>query len=144
MRHFLTPRTRLLFKGWRTSAGAVLLLFFVLATSPALLAGPRQVPASSASAEPIAYRVTFPAPEHHWMQVEVTLSKLPRQSLDVRMSRSSPGRYAVAEFAKNIFSFEAYDSKGKKLEYARPDPDVWRVSGHDGTVRIVYKIFGDY
>jgi predicted metalloprotease with PDZ domain len=78
------------------------------------------------------------------MQVEVTFSKLPRQSLDVRMSRSSPGRYAVAEFAKNIFSFEAYDSKGKKLEYARPDPDVWRVSGHDGTVRIVYKIFGDY
>ncbi len=79
------------------------------------------------------------------MQVEVTFSRLRSgQPLDARMSRSSPGRYAVAEFAKNIFSVEAYNGKGLKLSYTRPDPDVWRVAGHDGTVRIVYKIFGDY
>jgi predicted metalloprotease with PDZ domain len=92
----------------------------------------------------IAYEVTFPEPEHHWMQVQVTFTNLPPQPLDARMSRSSPGRYAVAEFAKNVFWVEAYDGKGQKLSYTRPDADVWRVSGHDGTVRIVYRIFGDY
>jgi predicted metalloprotease with PDZ domain len=92
----------------------------------------------------ILYKVTFPEPEHHWMQVEVTFANLGRQPLDARMSRSSPGRYAVAEFAKNIFSVEAYNGKGQKLATTRPDADVWRVAGHDGTVRIVYKIFGDY
>ena len=30
------------------------------------------------------------------------------------------------------------------METTRPDADVWRVAGHDGTVRIVYKIFGDH
>jgi predicted metalloprotease with PDZ domain len=93
---------------------------------------------------PILYKVTFPEPEHHWMQVEITFTNLGAQSLDVRMSRSSPGRYAVAEFAKNVFWVEAYNGKSQKLAYTRPDPDVWRFAGHDGSVRLVYKIFGDY
>jgi predicted metalloprotease with PDZ domain len=50
----------------------------------------------------------------------------------------------VAEFAKNVFQVEAYNGKGQKLAYTRPEADVWRVAGHDGTVRVVYKIFGDY
>src|SRR5215471_4432547 len=72
---------------------------------------------------PITYKVTFPEPEHHWMQVEVTFANLNAQPLDVRMSRSSPGRYAVAEFAKNVFFVEAYNGKSQKLPYTRPDPD---------------------
>ncbi|MCC7184628.1 MAG: M61 family peptidase, partial [Acidobacteria bacterium] len=47
----------------------------------------------------VSYRVTFPEPEHHWMQVEVTFSGLGTRPLQARMSRSSPGRYAVHEFA---------------------------------------------
>src|SRR6516162_8568257 len=93
---------------------------------------------------PILYKVTFPEPEHHWMQVEMTFANLGAKPLDLRMSRSSPGRYAVAEFAKNVFSAEAYNGKGQKLAYTRSDVDIWHVAGHDGTVRFVYKIFGDY
>ena len=77
------------------------------------------------------------------MQVEITFPNLDTRPLDVRMSRSSPGRYAVAEFAKNVFSMEAYNARGQKLTYTRPDADVWRVMNHDGTVRVIYKIFGD-
>ena len=95
-------------------------------------------------AAPITYRVTFPAPEHHWLQVEVTFGALGQAPLRARMSRSSPGRYAVHEFAKNIFAFDAFDSAGRPLAVQRPDVDEWRVERHDGTVRVVYKIFGDY
>ena len=91
----------------------------------------------------VSYRVTFPEPEHHWMQVEVTFSGLGTRPLQARMSRSSPGRYAVHEFAKNIFAFEAFNSKGTKLTATRPSPYQWNVAGHDGSVRVVYKIFGD-
>jgi predicted metalloprotease with PDZ domain len=125
------------------SPALALLLGLVLSlvVSPVWTRGQSPAPPGNA---PITYRVTFPEPEHHWMQVEATFSSLAAQPLDVRMSRSSPGRYAVAEFAKNVFWVEAYDSRNQKLAYTRPEADVWRVSGHDGTVRIVYKIFGDY
>jgi predicted metalloprotease with PDZ domain len=99
--------------------------------------------AGAAAAAPISYRVTFPEPEHHWMQVEMTVSGLGAAPFKARMSRSSPGRYAVHEFAKNVFSAEAFNGRGTKLAVTRPDVDVWEVPAHDGTVRVVYKIFGD-
>ena len=30
-------------------------------------------PARAQSSSPITYRVTFPEPEHHWLQVELTV-----------------------------------------------------------------------
>jgi predicted metalloprotease with PDZ domain len=98
---------------------------------------------ASAQPAPITYRVAFPAPEHHYAEIEVTFPSVTSQTLEARMSRSSPGRYALHEYAKNVFEFRAFDGKGKALTAARPNPYQWNVTGHDGTVRIVYKIYGD-
>jgi predicted metalloprotease with PDZ domain len=35
------------------------------------------------------------------MQVEVTFPDLPPETLEVLMSRTSPGRYAIHDFARN-------------------------------------------
>jgi len=77
--------------------------------------------AASPATAPITYQVTFPEAAHHVMQVDVTFRGVGSQPLDVRMSRSSPGRYAVSEFAKNVFLVEAYNSSNQKLTYTRPD-----------------------
>ena len=37
---------------------------------------------------------------------------------------------------------QAFDGKGHELKPSRPHPSQWNVAGHDGTVRIVYKVFG--
>src|SRR5262245_9197355 len=92
----------------------------------------------------VVYHVTVPQPEHHWLQVDVTFPGLGAMPLRARMSRSSPGRYATHEFAKNVFAVEAFDGQGRKLSFTRPEVDEWRVADHDGTVRLVYRIFGDY
>ena len=97
-----------------------------------------------AAQEPVQYKVSFPAPEHHYAQVEVTFSAVPAGTLEARMSRSSPGRYAVHEFAKNVFDLHAFNGGGRELKPTRPNPYQWNVSGHDGTVRIVYKVFGNH
>lgn len=99
---------------------------------------------AQAQTAPVRYRVTFPEPEHHWLQVEVTFPSIGSAPLRARMSRSSPGRYAVHEFAKNVFQVEAFDGAGRALKPSRPDVDEWRIDGHDGTVRLVYRIFGDH
>ena len=59
------------------------------------------------------------------------------------MSRSSPGRYALHEFAKNVFDVRITDEAGKALAVTRPNPHEWDVTGHAGTVRVTYKVFGD-
>ncbi len=77
------------------------------------------------------------------MQVEVTFSEVPPGPLQVRMSRTSPGRYALHEFSKNVVDVRVRDGKGTALTPARPDLHQWTVTGHDGTVVVTYRIFGD-
>ena len=99
--------------------------------------------APAAGQQPTQYRISFPAPEHHYAEVEVTFPSAP-ETLEARMARSSPGRYAVHEYSKNVFDVHAFDGKGKELPIVRPNPYQWNVSGHDGTVRITYRIFGNH
>jgi predicted metalloprotease with PDZ domain len=94
--------------------------------------------------QPIAYRFSFPEPEHHWMQVEARFSEIGEAPLELRMSRSSPGRYAIHDFAKNVYDVRASDpASGNELPIVRSDPHGWRVVGHAGSVVVRYKVFGD-
>lgn len=92
---------------------------------------------------PTQYEISFENAVHHQASVKVTFPDLPLEVLEVRMSRSSPGRYAIHEFAKNVFNVKAFDGKGRPLSVTRPDPYQWNVSGHDGTVVFTYTVFGD-
>ena len=59
------------------------------------------------------------------------------------MSRSSPGRYSLHDFAKNVYDVHAFARDDRELETSRPDPYGWNVTGHGGKVTVKYKVFGD-
>jgi len=99
--------------------------------------------ASTARAQPLEYEIRFDNADHHEAEVRLRLTSVPSGTLELRMSRSSPGRYALHEFAKNVYDVRVMDGRGRELEPSRPDPHGWNVDGHDGTVEIRYKIFGD-
>ncbi|RRN62051.1 M61 family metallopeptidase [Caulobacter sp. 602-1] len=110
--------------------------------------------AASASAEPavgrdpganapVQYEVSFENARHHEAQVIATFRNVPKGPLKVRMSRSSPGRYAIHEFAKNVYQVSAVDGAGKPLKLERGEPYGWTVVGHDGTVKVTYTLYAD-
>ena len=101
------------------------------------------LPAAAGAQAPVTYEVRFPNAVHHEAEITVTFADVPAGALEVRMSRSSPGRYALHEFAKNVYSVSAEDGSGRALEITRPDPYGWTVAGHDGTVRFRYTLFAD-
>jgi predicted metalloprotease with PDZ domain len=100
-------------------------------------------PAAARAQAPVEYRLSFPEAEHRLMNVDVLFADVPAGTLELRMSRSSPGRYALHEFAKNVFDVRVTDAAGAALQVARPNPHQWNVTGHSGTVRVTYRIFGD-
>jgi predicted metalloprotease with PDZ domain len=95
------------------------------------------------SPPPIEYELSFPEPHQRWMQVAMTVEDVPGPVLEARMSRSSPGRYALHEFAKNVWAVTAEDRTGRTLEVSRPNPHQWNVAGHDGRVTVRYRVYGD-
>lgn len=91
-----------------------------------------------------SYIVSFENAAHHEAQIKVSFSGLTSEEAEFRMSRSSPGRYAIHEFAKNVYNVEVTDGEGNKLEATRPDPYSWRVKGHDGTVNVSYTLYANH
>ncbi len=91
----------------------------------------------------VRYELSFPNAVHHEAEVEAIFEGVPAQALDVVMSRSSPGRYALHEFAKNVYSVRVSDGNGHELKSVQVDPSSWRVEGHNGTVHFHYTLFGD-
>jgi predicted metalloprotease with PDZ domain len=121
-------------------------LRFIASSLPVLLVA---TSAAAQTAPPpampaIEYKLSFADAAHHVMQVEVTFPEVKADPLQVRMARSSPGRYAAHDFAKNVFDVKVTDGKGKALVPGRPNPHQWDITGHGGTVRIVYKIYGNH
>ena len=91
----------------------------------------------------VRYEISFPNAVHHEAEVKVSFRGLPPGTLELRMSRSSPGRYALHEFAKNVYAVKAVDSRGRPLAVSRPNPHQWNVTGHDRAVTVTYTLFGD-
>ena len=96
------------------------------------------------AAEPIVYQVSFDNAVHHEAEISATFSGVKTDILELRMSRSSPGRYAIHEFAKNVYQLSVVDGKGKILTFTRPNPYQWNVEGHDGTVTVTYTLYADH
>ncbi len=126
--------TAIISKFMRAGAGSCLAIAALLAGTSPLLAQARDT---------VTHEVSFPNAAHHEAEITATFAGLSSAPLELRMSRSSPGRYALHEFAKNVYSVRVTDGSGRALTPTRPDPYGWDVSGHDGTVRITYTLFAD-
>lgn len=90
-----------------------------------------------------SYHISFPNAVHHEARIRVEFPQLEGDTLVIRMARSSPGRYALHEFAKNIYGLEARGEKGKPLEVIRKDPYSWSITGYENSVEIEYTLFGN-
>jgi predicted metalloprotease with PDZ domain len=94
-------------------------------------------------AAPVRYDLSFANAAHHEARIAVTYRDLKPGPVEFRMARSSPGRYALHEFAKNVYSVSANDAAGKPLAIRRTDPYSWTVLEHHGTVTMTYTLYGD-
>ncbi|HEU4451511.1 MAG TPA: hypothetical protein VFR81_00585, partial [Longimicrobium sp.] len=99
---------------------------------------------AAAQQRQVEYGISYPNAVHHEAQVTAVFRGVPAgRPLEVRMSRSSPGRYALHEFAKNVYDVKAFDGQNRPLTITRPNPHQWDVAGHDGTVRVTYTLYAD-
>jgi len=92
----------------------------------------------------ISYEVSFPNAIHHEAQISMSIPNVPAGPLKVRMSRSSPGRYATHEFGKNVYNLKAFDANGKSLALNQPAGDVYEIPTHGSSVKITYTLFGNW
>lgn len=116
-------------------------LLILALTGFALFSGCQSEPEEDPS---VRYDVRFPNIEHNEAEITLTLQDLTPGITTISMSRTSPGRYALHEFAKNVYDVSAVDENGDTLEISRPDLHNWTVGGHEGTIKFKYTLFADH
>ncbi|MGB5382367.1 MAG: peptidase M61 [Lutimonas sp.] len=89
------------------------------------------------------YKISFQNAIHHEAQIEIEFDQITDSIFELRMSRTSPGRYAIHEFAKNVYHVEALDQNGKNLEIERPNPHQWNIVNPSKKINVRYTLFGD-
>ena len=95
------------------------------------------------AAPAIHYDLSFPNAAHHEAEIRATFSGLGNHPIEIVMSRSSPGRYALHEFAKNISNFRAIGAGNQPLTTEHTSPYSWTITPQDGTVVCLYTLYGD-
>src|SRR5215208_6904184 len=86
-----------------TTAAAVLLALLAIAGARTTADGAH---------EGLQYRLSFAEARQRIMQVDLVVPPV-SGPVELVMSRSSPGRYALHEFAKNVFDLHASDVAGR-------------------------------
>jgi predicted metalloprotease with PDZ domain len=99
-----------------------------------------------AAFERISYRLAMPQPASHLFEVTMDIvapaGRVPAQ-IDLQMPRWQPGRYAMADFAKNVQEFRARTGD-RALSPVRIDDQTWRIMTlGNRNVTVTYKVFGD-
>jgi len=90
-----------------------------------------------------SYEISFENAVHHEAEITATFTDIKSDTLSLQMSRTSPGRYALHEFAKNVYGFKAFDEEGNLLKVIRPNPYEWQIVGHKKIVKATYILFAN-
>jgi predicted metalloprotease with PDZ domain len=92
----------------------------------------------------ITYKISFPNAVHHEAEIDIQLGKFKGDQLSAVMSKTSPGRYAVHDFGKNVYNLKAYGLNNSALPIQRIEPDVWAVGNIQGALSIQYTLFASH
>ena len=93
--------------------------------------------------DPIRYQVNLDNVQHHEIDITIDFPSLPQKALVIHMPTASPGRYAIHNFAKNVYDVKATDGAGKPLAVHKKLADEWEVAGHDGHITLKYTLFAN-
>jgi predicted metalloprotease with PDZ domain len=97
---------------------------------------------ASLQAMSIRYTLSFPNPQDHYVQVEMTIPVKDSASVDLYMPVWTPGSYMVREFSRHLDQFAARDQKGNAIPFEKINKNTWTLTteGLDSAV-VSYRVY---
>lgn len=92
----------------------------------------------------ITYKVSFPNAVHHEAEIAIQLGNISKERIHVVMSKTSPGRYAVHDFGKNVYNVKAFGEQNNQLQIHRIEPDAWEISNIQENLNLQYTLFANH
>ena len=91
----------------------------------------------------VGFEISFKEPQAHYVEVEMNISGLSRDYVDVKMPVWTPGSYLVREFAKNIEGFTA-SAGGKAVKFEKIRKNAWRIyHAKAKDIKLNYRVYAN-
>jgi len=99
--------------------------------------------AGAQALDPIAYRLRFPAPYTHYVEVEADVPTGGQPAVEMMMAVWTPGSYLVREYARHVEDVTARAADGPALTVEKSAKNRWRVTtGGADRVTVKYRVYG--
>ena len=92
----------------------------------------------------IKYLFSYKNAHKHFIDIDLKVTTRGEKSLSFQLPAWRPGRYELADFAKNIQKWNAFDENGNEIPFLKITKDLWQVSC-DGVeeVTITYNYYAN-
>lgn len=92
----------------------------------------------------IKYLFSYKNAHKHFIDIDLKVKTRGEKSLSFQLPAWRPGRYELADFAKNIQKLNAFDENGNEIPFLKITKDLWEVAC-DGTqeVTITYNYYAN-
>jgi len=77
--------------------------------------------------KPNRYKVIYTKAHLHFINIEMTVFEVKKDTLQLQLPAWRPGRYELANFAKNVQKFAAYNDNGIQLPTKKLTKDLWQI-----------------
>ncbi|RDC54940.1 M61 family peptidase [Pedobacter chinensis] len=89
----------------------------------------------------IAFEVSFKEPQAHYAEIQMNISGLVKDYVDVKMPVWTPGSYLIREFEKSVEEFKA-SAGGKAVKVEKVRKNTWRIfSAKAANIKINYRVY---
>lgn len=90
----------------------------------------------------IAFKVSFSEPQAHYADVEMEISGMKGEYLDLKMPVWTPGSYLIREFSKNVEDFKVSGKPGTEMSSEKINKNTWRVhTRNTEQIKISYRVY---
>ena len=79
------------------------------------------------------YIVSYQKPNNHYIDIEYIIDNISSDLIRVQLPAWRPGRYELANFARNVQKWVAFDDNGNALLSRKITKDLWEVETKNNT-----------
>jgi predicted metalloprotease with PDZ domain len=76
----------------------------------------------------LTYNLSYTNPQHHFIDIKVSVTHITQSETFLQLPSWRPGRYELGNFAKNVQYFSVNDQNGQKLPFRKVKKDRWLVN----------------
>ena len=90
----------------------------------------------------IAFQVSFTNPYAHYVDVEMFISGVKKDKIEIKMPVWTPGSYLIREFSKNVDELSVVNSKKQSLNVEKTSKNTWLITiGKNSEIKVRYRVY---